>query len=150
MFTDDLITGDETIDLQHRELITISRWLVHNGHEVSAFASGFAFLEEYIIDHFSSEAMAMHQSGYPKLRSHLMAHEYFMEHVGEVATSLRRDGPTPALRLELQVLVQDLFVQHIRTHDILLARWLRENSFSVQPSTTESDSWWARFRRMTG
>ena len=76
-FTDDLITGNEMIDSQHRELISrINDLLV--SCESRSNQSGAARLLNYLADytdfHFKEEEAFQKEIGYPGLKEHLEKH----------------------------------------------------------------------------
>ena len=73
-FTDDLITGNEMIDSQHRELISrINDLLVscENRSNQSGAARLLNYLADYTDFHFKEEEAFQKEIGYPGLKEHL-------------------------------------------------------------------------------
>jgi hemerythrin len=129
-FDDTLVTGDETIDEQHRELIDWCNDL--NDPDSALVRTGMAeqalrFLVRYVDYHFEAEERAMHASSYPKLASHIKAHSWFRDQVRGVDREIVPGGDTRALALRLRFLIQDWFLQHIRQDDKHVASWLRDH-----------------------
>ena len=147
-----LLTGDVVIDTQHRELISLGHWLSQADLNSTAFLEGIRFLQRYVDSHFSGEEEAMRESGYPQIRGHIKGHEYFLRAVSEVVEASHREGPTLAMRQRLQFLIEDLFMQHIRTQDLLLARWLKKSQVSVDHDRSSAQeqalSWWGRLKQL--
>ena len=94
-WSSDLEIGVEDIDLQHRELIDRINILLHacgegkGGHEVRHL---IAFLEDYVITHFSREERVMREHNFPAYASHKTEHEFYVARISELKQLFRTEG----------------------------------------------------------
>jgi hemerythrin len=82
-WTDDLTTGIQVIDDQHKRIITFINELDHASQtgspdEVQHVLEG---LLDYTITHFEFEEELQEKAGYPFLKAHKRVHEIFMKRV---------------------------------------------------------------------
>ena len=109
-FTDDLITGNEMIDSQHRELISrINDLLVscENRSNQSGAARLLNYLADYTDFHFKEEEAFQKEIGYPGLKEHLEKHE----------------GPSDAFVSKVAENVRDWLYYHIKGFDRSVAEY---------------------------
>ncbi|HEY5959474.1 MAG TPA: hemerythrin family protein [Polyangiaceae bacterium] len=136
VFTDDLLTGMDDIDAQHRMLFELANQVVdpttQRGADAAFFAS-LAFLSEYVQFHFAAENLAMQQANYPARDSHLAAHTAFRQRIAELLESALETVDISELRVRLQEAVTGWFAHHIRTADKALAQYLRLQAGSTLP-----------------
>ena len=79
-WTEDLATGVEAIDDQHRELYATVASLhaaMRRGMQ-DEIPNILAFLEQYVTQHFALEEREMAKAGYPGLQAHQEAHQAFI------------------------------------------------------------------------
>ena len=80
VLTQDLVTGNELIDNEHKELIDRVNKLVEsceNGKEKVTAVKTLDFLMDYTEFHFSDEEKLQQEVGYDKLEQHKGQHEDF-------------------------------------------------------------------------
>ena len=92
-FTDDLVTGNEMIDTQHKELICKINDLLKSCEERST-QSGAArmlnFLADYTEYHFNEEEALQESINYPGIKEHKEKHEELRRTVQELHERGRR------------------------------------------------------------
>ncbi len=127
-WTDDLSTNFPEIDEQHRELIKRINVLLETcaGNKTRAeLGQVIDFLEEYVVNHFTSEENRMLDMNYPEYRRHKAEHAVFIERVDDLKRKFRDEGAgADVLHLATRTLMEWLEV-HIRRTDRQLGRFLR-------------------------
>jgi len=126
---DDLLTHVEVIDTQHKEYFNrVNDLLKHAaaGESAEDVAGALDFVASYAVFHFDSEQDAMRFADYPGLDEHLEQHQHFAARLDKLTTSFDKDGFRPSLGRELDALLVDWFVNHIRTVDQKLGRFLQK------------------------
>ena len=129
VLSDDLLTGVEAVDDQHRELFSWGNALLFPDGLVAGdqdFANGLKYVAAYVGFHFATEEHAMHSFGYERADAHLYQHKHFRREIHRLVDQAFRDGASRALKHQLHYLLQDWFVGHIRYSDGQFAAWLRE------------------------
>ena len=120
-FTDDLITGNEMIDSQHRELISRVNKLAEEcvpGTEKRTAVGTLDFLLDYTDYHFTEEETLQKKSGYPKLSAHHLEHEKFKKAVEDLRAMLEEEeGPSEAFVDAVRKNVEEWLWNHIMTWD---------------------------------
>ena len=126
-FTDDLITGNEMIDSQHRELISrINDLLVscENRSNQSGAARLLNYLADYTDFHFKEEEAFQKEIGYPGLKEHLEKHEELRRTVQELHDMLTdEEGPSDAFVSKVAENVRDWLYYHIKSFDRSVAEY---------------------------
>ncbi len=143
VLSDDLITGIEAVDDQHRQLFAWGNALLFpEGDELSAdeLTNGLRYLDAYVSFHFATEEQAMERLGYPKADAHHWQHTHFRREIRRYAERALTEGPSRSLALQLHYLLYDWFVGHIRYSDTELAEWVRQRAIThdVQPVTARA------------
>ena len=115
-FDDNLVTGNNTIDTQHKELIDRIRNFVvacQNGDSKVKAIKMLDYLDEYTDFHFKEEEELQEKAGYPELYEYLQDYE----------------GPTDKFSELVQKNVVDWLFGHIKTFDRSVAEFIfmREN-----------------------
>ena len=121
-FDDNLITGNKTIDTQHKELIDrIQNFLTacQNGDSKVKAIKMLDYLDEYTSFHFKEEEKLQENAGYPESEMHHEKHEYLKDY----------EGPTDQFSELVQKNVIDWLFGHIKTYDRSVAEFIfmREN-----------------------
>ena len=97
-FDDNLVTGNETIDTQHKELIDRIQNFVtacQNGDSKVKAIKMLDYLDEYTDFHFKEEEKLQEKSGYPERENHHEKHEEFKKTIQELHEYLQDyEGPT--------------------------------------------------------
>ncbi len=127
-FDDSLITGNNTIDTQHKELIKKINDLVssceNGGGKVKAIQM-LDYLEEYTNFHFSAEEELQKKSGYPDYDNHHAKHEEFRNTIKELFDYLDElEGPNKDFADKVQKQVVDWLFKHIKSADRSVAEYI--------------------------
>jgi hemerythrin len=130
-WNDNLLTHVDVIDAQHREYFErVNEVLKHAAEERSAEETEKAldFVASYVVLHFDTEQDAMRFAEYPEEEAHLEQHQHFAMRLDRLRASFAKQGFRPVLATELNALLVEWFVHHIRTVDQILGRFLQERN----------------------
>ncbi len=127
-FDDSLITGNNTIDTQHKELIKKISDLIascENGDGKVKAIQMLDYLEEYTNFHFSAEEELQKKSGYPDYENHHAKHEEFKNTIKELFDYLDElEGPNKDFVDKVQLQVVDWLFKHIKSADRSVAEYV--------------------------
>lgn len=131
-FDESLITGNKTIDEQHKELIAkINKLIVcceENGGKLEAIKM-LGYLEDYTEFHFKAEEELQEKVGYPGIAEHKKKHEEFKKAVEELNEMLMEvEGPTEAFVQAVQKNVVEWLYNHIKGFDCSVATYINMSS----------------------
>jgi hemerythrin len=123
-----LASGNAEIDGQHQELLRRLADLVEalecgRRNEIGGM---FAFLGDYVVDHFAAEERAMERTAYPGRTVHVAAHARFVRQYAELREMYEQVGPCVGIAVKTATWIQDWLRSHIHGADRALARHLRE------------------------
>ena len=132
-WTEDLATGNETIDTQHKELFRRINDLVLAVHQSVCkykISDVIKFLEDYISFHFDEEEGLMQGRSYPGYKAHKAQHEKFKRNFVRLKKDLIKldGGKKPGsygLSVRTNQIVVDWIVEHIARVDRLFGEFLR-------------------------
>ena len=133
-FTDDLLTGNKTIDSQHKELISKINDLLVSCEErsnQSGAAKMLNFLADYTEFHFKAEEALQKEIEYPGIKEHIEKHDELRNTVQELHEMLtEEEGPTDAFVQKVSEKVRDWLFYHIQTFDRSVAEYnfMRDNA----------------------
>ena len=127
-FDDTLVTGNSTIDEQHKELI------MRIGNLISACEEGdgkvnaikmLDYLDEYTNFHFTAEEELQKEAGYPDYENHHKKHEEFKETIKELTEYLEElEGPNKDFVDKVKTEVVDWLFRHIKAADRSVAEYI--------------------------
>jgi methyl-accepting chemotaxis protein len=123
------VTGNETIDRQHKTLFeAINRLLaaIRKGDANEELDKALNFLSNYTVKHFFEEEQIQMQSGYPDYANHHRLHEHFKATVQDLGGELILKGPSENFIDEVQKKIGDWLVTHIKGQDVKLGAYLKE------------------------
>ncbi len=127
-FSDNLLTGNKTIDTQHRELIERIAAFVNsceNGDGKMKAIKMLDYLAEYTEFHFSAEEALQQEAGYPGYKEHKTKHDEFKKTVETLHEFLEEsEGPTEAFVNQVKEKVVDWLFQHIEGFDRSVAEYI--------------------------
>ncbi|MCI9296365.1 MAG: hemerythrin family protein [Lachnospiraceae bacterium] len=127
-FNDNLLTGNDTIDTQHRELIGRIAAFVNACEEGDGKVKAIKMLDylaEYTEFHFSEEEKLQESAGYPGYREHRAKHEEFKNTVEALHEFLEEsEGPTAAFVEKVKEQVVDWLLRHIEGFDRSVAEYI--------------------------
>ncbi len=133
-FDDTLITGNEMIDTQHKELIgRINRLLILCENEKPAKREAVEtldYLADYTEFHFAAEEKLQEEIEYPGIVEHKAKHEELRRTVKELHEMLEeQEGPTDQFVACVNEQVTQWLFRHIRGFDRSVAeyRFMRDN-----------------------
>ncbi len=132
-WTEDLSTGIEKIDEQHKELFEKINDLVAAVRQSVCkykISDVIKFLEDYVVFHFSEEESYMRQFNYPGYPAHKAQHEKFIANFKELKKELPKleGGKKPGsydLSVETNQVVVDWILDHIAKVDKQLGKFLK-------------------------
>ena len=126
--TENLYTGNETIDGQHRELIEkINRLLevCESGDGKLSALRMLNYLSEYTQFHFREEEELQKEAGYPGLEQHKKKHEELRRTVDELYDMLEEEeGPTDKFVHQVSLNVIEWLYNHIQGFDRSVAEYI--------------------------
>lgn len=129
VFNENLHTGNELIDGQHKEIIEKINKLVvacENGSCQLESIKMLDYLADYTEYHFQEEEALQKEAGYPGFEEHKKRHDEFRVAVKELHEMLEEEeGPSPRFVKAVQDNVIDWFYRHIRGFDSSVAAYLR-------------------------
>ncbi|GFK93391.1 Bacteriohemerythrin [Fundidesulfovibrio magnetotacticus] len=120
-----LALGIETIDRQHRTLLTLCNRLLDAVRKADekAVAAAFRELREYTFSHFNAEEDYMQSVGYPGLGSHKLLHVELKRDVKYFQDVVYRKGDlTEAQIVEF---LKHWLLDHILQYDLDIRKWTR-------------------------
>jgi hemerythrin len=130
-WTEELATGVEAIDTQHKQLINALNDLIDacfSGQGHAQLDPTIQFLVDYTSKHFGDEEKLQQQCGYPGYLHHKKLHEAFKATVGELAERLKMGKVTAALVREVNSSIGFWLINHIKGEDKKIAAHIRNNS----------------------
>ena len=132
-FDETLVTGNEMIDSQHKELIGKINSLLdscENGNDKLAAIKTLDYLSDYTDFHFGAEEKLQEEIEYPGIEEHKKEHENLRTVVAELHEMLvEEEGPTPAFVEQVNKNVIEWLYRHIKGFDRSVAeyKYMREN-----------------------
>lgn len=131
-FDESLVTGNETIDSQHKELIDKINKLVACCEDHSSKLEAIRmldYLSDYTDFHFSAEEKLQEEVSYPGLAEHRKQHEDFKKSVSELHEMLEEEeGPTDAFVEAVNKNVINWLYRHIKGFDCSVASYINLNN----------------------
>jgi hemerythrin len=127
-WTNDLETGNDLIDSQHKELIQAINNLLNacaNGKGRDEISTTVDFLSNYTVKHFSEEELLQDKSQYPDYINHKKLHKDFTRVVKDLAEQIKQDGPSLILVGKVNSHIGDWLVNHIKKQDTKVAAHIR-------------------------
>jgi hemerythrin len=146
--SDDMLTGIEVIDDQHRKLLSWGNAMASENTEaaIKVVTEALGELSLYVSYHFRAEEEAMDRYGYEMLEKHKKQHKRLILEVDKLVSRLKKEGTSRGLLIELQDQFTSWFIYHIKEWDQPFAAFLKTNNISPSFSMTEEDAEvdWAR------
>jgi hemerythrin len=125
-WTPDLVTGNDAVDDQHRQLINALNRLV----DASRFGKGHAevkktlnFLVKYTAKHFADEEALQREHEYPEYENHKRIHTEFTNVVMNMTHAYRR-LPSDALIANIITAIGQWVTNHIKSEDKVMAEYV--------------------------
>lgn len=134
VFDETLITGNEMIDNQHKELIEKIAALeeaCETSRDKATAVKLLNYLADYTDFHFAEEEKLQEEIAYPGIEEHKEKHQEFRHAVEDLHAMLEEEeGPTDAFVKALNETVTDWLFRHIKGFDRSVAEYknMRYNS----------------------
>ena len=128
-WTNDLATGVELIDEQHKELFRRVNALLEacmNGRGVETAAQTLDYLGWYVIEHFETEEEVMRRAKYAGTREHEAMHRQFRNTITDLKLEIEGGSLGPHTVVRVNRLVVGWLNSHIRKADRAMAAELRQ------------------------
>ncbi len=114
-------TGNESIDSQHKELISIMNNLIEN-IKIKGLKNvtdkTIMELSNYTFYHFSAEEDLMEKIKYPELEEHKGRHKDLIDKLSKITNRIYEANADPAVDFDLQLLLKDWLITHILDEDL--------------------------------
>ena len=127
-FDDNLVTGNETIDTQHKELIDRIQNFVtacQNGNSKVKESKCWIIWMNILTFISKKRKKLQEKSGYPERENHHEKHEEFKKTIQELHEYLQDyEGPTDRFSELVQKNVIDWLFGHIKTYDRSVAKFI--------------------------
>lgn len=126
-FDDNLITGNKTIDEQHKELIDRIQQFVSACESEDARVKAIKmldYLDEYTEFHFKEEEKLQKDVDYPGLEEHIKKHEEFRHTIKELYDYLDEMRDQMKVYGAGKINVIDWLFGHIKTFDRSVAEYI--------------------------
>lgn len=126
--TPDLVTGNNLIDSEHRQLFAAVNDLMDacsRGEGRAKIENTVRFLIDYVAKHFRDEEDLQVRSKYPAYPTHKVFHDGYRRQLSDTARELLQQGPTVKALGDLNRVV-GVLVSHIRTEDKRTAKHVKE------------------------
>ena len=129
-FDDTLVTGNEIIDSQHRELIGKINDLLRSCED-HADRKGAVRMLNYLADytefHFAAEEKLQEEASYPEIEAHKAQHAAFVKAIKELEEMLEEEeGPTDEFVEAVNKNVVEWLKNHIQICDKKVAAFVRK------------------------
>lgn len=130
VWTDNLAVGNKKIDDQHKELfrqINVLYDACSRGEGKKSLSELVNFLENYVVEHFSSEEELMKKSNYPGYDNHKRLHQEFVLSFAALKQQIQAEGTSLSSVIKTNKMLADWLRNHIMATDKLLGKYLRDN-----------------------
>lgn len=133
-FDESLVTGNEMIDSQHKELIGKINKLLEScetGKDKLVAIKTLDYLADYTEFHFSEEEKLQEEISYPGITQHKAQHEKLKNVVKELYEMLEeQEGPSDDFVEQVSINVIEWLYKHIKGFDRSVAEYKFMNSNS--------------------
>ena len=130
---DSLLTGNDIVDTQHRQIFTLLSRLVgacEDGTALEKLRETLDALVDYTVKHFADEEALQIKCNYPGYIKHREMHEDFKKTVGRLAQRFAESGSSAELNDDLNIVLIKWLVQHIRNEDKNIGEYIRLTAFT--------------------
>ena len=127
-WSENLETGNETIDRQHKELLTRLNMLLgacRDGQGSKEAERTMEFLLSYTVKHFADEEKAQIQTNYPAYLDHRQRHNDFKKTALALAQELRENGPGEEFAGRVCSVIGEWLIHHIKGDDFRFAAYMK-------------------------
>jgi hemerythrin len=127
--SDNLVSGSDEIDKQHKELITRANGLLatfeNDGMNRQEISRTISYLADYVVYHFGIEEKVMDRFGYSSASQHKAQHAQFVKFLLKLKDRMLLEGINQQIGEEMRELVEQWLVNHIKFSDRALGMYLK-------------------------
>jgi hemerythrin len=130
-WTNDLSSGIEEIDLQHKELIRqVNAFLTatRKGRGKEEISNLIVFLKEYVLKNFSEEEKHMLNSDYPGYSTHKHEHAMFINDLSDIEKEFLTHGVSSYFLIQVQKKLCNWIGDHLCEVDKKMADYFKSSS----------------------
>jgi hemerythrin len=127
-WSQDLETGNETVDGQHKMLFCYVNDLIgviEGGDESGKIQETLAFLIHYTAQHFEDEEKLQLECDFPEYEWHKWLHDDFKEKATALARQFTLNGSSVGLLNALKTTVVSWLKEHIQVEDKKIGEYIR-------------------------
>jgi hemerythrin-like metal-binding protein len=135
VWSNELITGNHTIDSQHKQIFRLINNLAEacmHGHGFEFIRDALDFLASYTVRHFADEEELLRKCNFPEYREHKALHEDFANTVSRLCDEFHESGVSADLLDRIYMVVAQWLVNHIKQEDAKVAEFIRQSESSRQ------------------
>jgi hemerythrin len=128
---EELNTGIELIDIQHKELFSrFDRFLMacETGHASENLNQLLEFLASYVQQHFSEEEELQKKSAYPRYEEHAIEHAHFISRLEKLQLDVASQGVALHHVIDTNGLLFKWIVSHMSSSDKAFGNYLAKQS----------------------
>ena len=128
-WTDDLSINIGNLDVQHKEIFKRYDMFIgacKEGKGKEQLVDLLDFLNVYVYEHFEHEEALMKEYAYPAFEAHCKEHLKLMQTVQKFRTRLMMVGANVGLLAEVNNVLQNWLIDHIKKTDMELGGYLNE------------------------
>ncbi|SRR6266567_314707 len=129
VWKENLATGNEEIDNQHKELFRRFNNLqsaCKQGKGSDELSGLLTFLGEYVKSHFALEEQLQIQHAYPGYQKHKEEHDGFIRNFRKLEDHLNTEGETATLMIQTNMTMANWLIRHFTWTDKELADFLHK------------------------
>lgn len=130
-WSDELLTGNNQIDTEHKELIKAINDLLEacsEGKGRAEIEKTVNFLSSYTKIHFGREEVLQKKYNYPDYINHKKYHQTFIDSVESIRKKILANGPSIVIVGEVNQKVGNWIINHIKREDVKVAAHIRNNT----------------------
>ncbi|GAA3641700.1 bacteriohemerythrin [Asaccharospora irregularis] len=130
-WSDELLTGNNQIDTEHKELIKAINDLLEacsEGKGRAEIEKTVNFLSSYTKIHFGREEVLQKKYNYPDYINHKKYHQTFIDAVESIRKKILANGPSIVIVGEVNQKVGNWIINHIKREDVKVAAHIRNNT----------------------
>lgn len=134
---EELAVGVREVDDQHKELFQKINDLFNacsTGKGKEYIDNVIRYLQDYVVLHFGSEEKLQKQNNYPGYESHKAQHQQFIKDFTALKEKIEKNGVTGLTIVQLNQVLVDWLVNHIRKSDKALGAFIKENGIKEHSS----------------
>ncbi|MET0088683.1 MAG: bacteriohemerythrin [Candidatus Thiodiazotropha sp.] len=149
VWTDDLDTGIDVIDGQHKRIVEYINKLheARLNNDSNGIGEIIAATIDYTVSHFTFEETLIEDAGYEFIRPHKKVHQLFIRRVSEFKQRFDRGED---ISEELHNLLARWLFSHIRNDDAAYVQSVKSNILKITEDKSDN-GWLARsFKRVFG